>query len=183
MNGLPPDTPGRPVRATMFATVSLLCLALDQASKWIVAHRLAPGQEISRLGGTIQVRYAENSGGFLGLGADLPPGLRFAAFVVLVTITLALVGLYALRGRGISRIDLLAASLIVGGGLGNLLDRLRFGTVRDFLVLGVGGLHTGIFNVADLAITCGTLIIFAVALARIFSGRRRPTVRRNWFER
>jgi signal peptidase II len=183
MNGQPPDTPSRNVRAAFFVTVSLLCLAADQASKWVVAHRLAPGQEISRLGGAIRVRYAENDGGFLGLGAELPPGIRFAAFVVLVTVALALVGLYALRGRGIGRIDLLAASLIVGGGLGNLLDRLRFGTVRDFLVLGAGGLHTGIFNAADLAITCGTLIIFAVALVRIFSGRRRPTVRRNWFEK
>jgi len=169
-------------RAAIFATVALFCLAVDQTSKWFVARQLAPGQEISRLGGAIRVRYAENRGGFLGLGADLPPGIRFGAFVLLVTVTLVLVGLYALRGRGVGRADLLAAALIVGGGLGNLLDRLRFGTVRDFLVLGVGGLQTGIFNAADLAITCGILITFATALWRIYSGRRRPTVRRDWFE-
>ncbi len=176
-------TPNRTVRALILGIVVLACLVGDQATKHLASAHLSDGRQISRWGGMVQLQYAENNGGFLGLGASLDPRIRLTAFVLLVTVTLVLVSLYALRGRGIGRAELLAAALIVGGGLGNLADRLRFGTVRDFLVLGVGSLHTGVFNAADLAITCGTLILFFSVFQRIIMGRRRPTVKRMWFEK
>lgn len=176
-------TPSRTVRVVFLATVVLVCLVSDQVTKHLASSHLSDGRRISRLGGMVQLQYAENSGGFLGLGSGLDPRLRFIAFVLLVVVTLLMVSLYALRGRGIGRVELLAAALIVGGGLGNLADRLQFGAVRDFLVLGVGELHTGVFNIADLAITTGTLIFFGTVFGRILLGRRRPTVRRNWFEK
>jgi len=175
--------PNRTVRTVFLAVVVLACLACDQATKHLASGHLSDGRRISRLGGMVQLQYAENSGGFLGLGSGLDPRIRFTAFVLLVSITLMLVCFYALRGSGIGRADLLAAALIVGGGLGNLADRLQYGAVRDFLVLGVGNLHTGVFNAADLAITGGTLILFLSIFRRIILGRRRPTVRRMWFEK
>jgi signal peptidase II len=173
----------RTVRTVLLTTVALTCLICDQVTKHLASNHLADGIQVSRLWGMVQLQYMENSGGFLGAGAHLDPRLRFAAFVLLVSVTLLLVCLYALRGSGIGRAELLAAALIVGGGLGNLADRLRFGSVRDFLLLELGGLHTGVFNAADLAITCGTLIFFASVFRRILFGRRRPTVLRTWFEK
>ncbi len=176
-------SPGQSARIFSLVTVALIVLLSDQATKFLAARHLAGGRQLSRLGGMVRLQYTENRGGFLGLGSGLDPRVRFAVLVLLVGIILVLVVLYALRGSGIGRAELLAAALIVGGGLGNLADRIQSGVVRDFLVLGVGGLHTGIFNVADLAITGGTLIFFLSVFRRILLGRRRPTVRRNWFEK
>ena len=101
----------------------------------------------------------ENVGAFLGLGERLAESVRFAVFVILVGAGLLAAIVWLLRGTG-SRpfTESVGVAVILGGGLGNLVDRLARGRVVDFLQLRAGPLHTGVFNLGDLAIVAGVLI-------------------------
>ena len=87
---------------------------------------------------------------------------------------LAGVGWFLLFRRDIDRVAFAALGLILAGGVGNLIDRVRLdGIVIDFLNLGIGGVRTGIFNVADIAITAGFLLL----LPTLFAGDSSRTPR------
>jgi signal peptidase II len=107
----------------------------------------------------VRIALVENVGAFLSLGERLPESVRFAVFVVLVGVGLLAAIVWLLRGAG-SRpfTESVGVALILGGGLGNLIDRLAHGRVVDFLQLRAGPLHTGVFNLGDLTIVAGALI-------------------------
>ena len=113
------------------------------------------------LGGAVRLEYMENPGAFLSLGADLPPTARFLVGVVFVAAALTALLVFTLRGSGLTPRQKAGMVLILGGGLGNLIDRLaNDGHVIDFVSVGIGPLRTGIFNLADVAITAGVLMVF-----------------------
>ncbi|MFG0334216.1 MAG: signal peptidase II, partial [Maioricimonas sp. JB049] len=96
----------------------------------------------------------------LSLAAGLPREARFWLLTVMNAAVLAGVGWFLLFRRDLDRMAFAALGLIFAGGVGNLIDRVRLdGIVIDFLNLGIGGLRTGIFNVADVAITAGFLLL------------------------
>ena len=134
--------------------VTLVC---DQATK--VAARAHLRDAAPRdYAGVLTLLYTENAGAFLSLGSDLPSPARRVVFDGLVTAGLIVAGWVLVTGRVRGRGDDVALALIIAGGAGNLVDRLRFGGfVTDFLYLHAGPLHTGVFNVADMAITGGVL--------------------------
>jgi len=101
----------------------------------------------------------ENQGAFLSLGASLPPVVRTGIFVLAVAAILVVLMIYVVRSPGVARAELWATSLFVGGGLGNLVDRIWLGYVRDFANVGIGSLRTGVFNVADMAISTGAVLL------------------------
>jgi len=145
-----------PRRVALFSLITGLVVGLDQLSKLAACRYLAPRPPISLLGGIVQFVYSENVGAFLGLGAGLPPGIRTLIFGVLAGLLLIVVAAYTLTARGLTPAEVAAASLVVAGGTGNLIDRvLRDGRVIDFVSVGVGPLRTGIFNVADVAVMLG----------------------------
>ena len=154
----------RLARLQRVAQVAGGSLALDQLTKAIAHATLAGAPPHSFLYDTFRLQFAYNRGAFLSLGAALPDDARFWVFVVLNAVML--VGIVAfLLWRGSAPTTIFGLSLIVGGGIGNLIDRLQnHGAVVDFLNLGIGPLRTGVFNVADVAITAGAaLIVFAGA--------------------
>lgn len=140
----------------MFATIAIAVVALDQWTKSIVrAHLGAPR---SYAGGLLTLLRTENTGAFLSIGADLPQSVRTLVFGGFVAVMLVVFTIAVVRGSIETRGDTIAAAMIIGGGFGNLIDRLmRSGHVTDFLYLEAGPLHTGVFNVADMAITAGVL--------------------------
>jgi signal peptidase II len=78
---------------------------------------------------------------------------------------------YTILGKNLRLVDILSFSLILGGGAGNLIDRLfKGGVVIDFMILTVGTLRTAIFNIADLAVVCG-LMLLAISNLPWFSSR------------
>lgn len=140
-----------------------LMVACDQTSKRLAAELLEGMGPTPYMGGSVVLLYAENSGAFLGLGARLADDARFWLFTVGVSALLVLF-LYKLH-HAASRLELIGWLLIVGGGLGNLVDRiLRDGRVIDFLRVGIGDLRTGIFNLADAAIVAGLVALLFAAL-------------------
>ncbi len=114
----------------------------------------------------ILLSYTENSGAFLSLGAGLPENIRQTIFVVLVSIFLIGFLFFVIRNQELNLLVVSSSALIIGGGLGNLIDRiLNQGSVIDFMNVGIGPIRTGVFNVADLAILAG-IFIFAVFYAK-----------------
>jgi len=105
----------------------------------------------------------ENKGAFMSLGSTMSVELRFWLLIVLTGIAVLGMLVIVFTHRDLSPAVVTGLSLVIGGGLGNLIDRIgNNGLVIDFLNIGIGGLRTGIFNIADVAITAGvvTLIFF-----------------------
>lgn len=135
------------------------CVGCDQKMKSIARENLCGGEVKSLLHDTRRLDYAENSGGFLGLGDSLPATWRAAILSFGCSIGLAAVALYTLFVVDLKRIQVFALSLVGAGGIGNLIDRWTLGYSTDFLNLGIGPIRTGIFNVADVAIMSGCFLI------------------------
>jgi signal peptidase II len=134
------------------------CVGCDQSTKAVARLHLAERPALSFAGGTLRLQYAENKGAFLSLGSSLPEGARLAIFIGGVAAVLAALLLCAVGARNSTTV--VALSLICAGGLSNLLDRIAYGGyVIDFINLGIGRLRTGVFNVADLAISIGILLL------------------------
>lgn len=129
-------------------------IGCDRVTKRFAATTLAGSPARTYLAGTLRLEYAENTGGFLSLGAGLSPRDRTAIFVVASGLLLAVMGVAIMRHR-LDRWSMLGAALFLAGAASNWVDRLMHGSVVDFLNVGAGPLRTGIFNVADVAIMAG----------------------------
>ena len=143
--------------------VTLLVVAAtvtgDRVTKHIASQKLAAYPADSFLGDMLRIGYAENTGGFLSLGANLPDGLRTLVFSVATAGLLAALAVVAWRS-GWERWRTVSLALFIGGGLSNWIDRVTAGHVVDFLNVGIGSLRTGVFNVADMAIMAGMAVFF-----------------------
>ena len=148
------------VRSGLLALGLVFCVGCDQAAKAIARDALASSPPVSFFGGAVRFEYAENPGAFLSLGAELPPEVRFLLGVVFVALALAALFVFMLRSTSLSPGQKVGLALIVGGGFGNLIDRVaNDGHVIDFVSIGIGPVRTGIFNLADVAITAGVLMV------------------------
>ena len=106
----------------------------------------------------------ENTGAFLGMGAYLHPIWKNIFLLVMPSIALLLLLGYLLLNERFSKEIILGLSFIVGGGIGNLFDRIVYGSVTDFLFIDLGFFRTGIFNMADVSVMVGTVIIIMQTL-------------------
>ena len=152
----------------LLAALVLSTVSCDQATKHVARQALANGSSHPLLGGLVHFTLAQNSGGFLSLGDALSPHLRLLIFTVATCAFLvaALVALVRSRPSFESRAGF-GLALLAAGGLGNLIDRLcQQGFVTDFCILRLGPLHTGVFNVADVAILLGVALVVIGAPAR-----------------
>ena len=142
--------------------VSLLLIGCDQISKSVASEYLIKDNVNSYLFDFLRVGYTENIGAFLGLGNALSEATRFWVFVVVVGIFLVGLLWYLIFSRKQSLYSVLALSLVFSGGVSNFYDRvMNNGAVIDFLNIGVGSMRTGVFNVADIAIMIGVILLFS----------------------
>jgi signal peptidase II len=139
-------------------------IGCDRVTKHVAAVTLAGAPAQSFLADTFRLEYLENRGAFLGLGAEWPRPARVAMFSIGNGLFLLAVAVMAIRLRW-SGLMLAAAALFVAGGVSNLLDRLAYGSVIDFMNVGIGPVRTGIFNVADMAILAGVALALAASRA------------------
>ncbi len=147
-------------RILLILFVLVACVGCDQSTKTYAESNLPKAQALSFLADTVRLQVAHNEGAFLSLGASAPKSWRLAALRLGVSaLLLALLG-YMLLIRDARPSFILALTLILAGGVSNLIDRfIHGGYVIDFINLGIGSLRTGIFNVADIAITLGVLML------------------------
>lgn len=157
-----------PKRLLLILAILISCVGCDQTTKSVAKAYLSETQPVSLLGGGIRLQVAKNYGAFLSMGASMGEASRGALLSVGVGVVLAGLLAYLFVNKPANPIVAFAIALIVGGGVSNLIDRLRYGGyVVDFINLGVGPLRTGIFNVADMAIMLGVLLwAFSEQLSR-----------------
>ena len=147
----------------MILFILVACVGCDQSTKYTAKHFLEGKRQLSYLADSVRLCYAENSGAFLSLGADLPETARSILFVFAAALLLAGFLLFIIWSKEIQTLGAASGALIIGGGLSNLIDRiLNDGVVIDFMNLGMGEIRTGIFNVADMAIMSG-IVLFVVS--------------------
>ncbi|HSU52611.1 MAG TPA: signal peptidase II [Candidatus Dormibacteraeota bacterium] len=133
-----------------------ICTAgCDQASKHLARTVLTESQATVLPGGFIELRLAQNPGAFLSLGGALPKQTR-AAFIGLIAVGLAGLATWLLMAPTFNCLSFFSLGIVWAGGTSNLIDRFAFqGSVTDFIFVHLGPFHTGIFNVADLAVVAG----------------------------
>jgi signal peptidase II len=155
------DAVRRRAGASLFA-VALLVWAADRLTKSWAEHSL-PGHPIDAIKGVLTFRYATNAGGAFSLGTDAP--LVFAAATLLICGAIVVTSF-----RHARVVPAIALGLVLGGGIGNLTDRLLRGPHLTGRVVDFVDLHVWpIFNVADSAIVVGTLLLALTAWRRDIS--------------
>lgn len=150
----------------LFLAITGLVVLLDQLSKaWILA-TLKLHEGFSLIDGFFNIVHVRNPGAAFGFLAGAPPLFRSVFFIAVTAAAILLI----LRYLHVTRIQepslFWALALILSGAVGNLIDRIRFGEVVDFLDVHVGSYHWPAFNVADSAITIGAVILIVSLLRR-----------------
>ncbi len=139
--------------------------ALDRITKYLAEAYLRGREPIRFLYNTVILVFAENEGAFLSAGSTWP---RVVKYVVLLALPIAvcLFGSWYIMFRESSLTKALILACVIGGGFGNLIDRLfnNF-TVIDFLNFGIGSFRTGILNIADLSVTFGVIAFILYEIA------------------
>ncbi len=153
-------------RLFLFAVVVFACVGIDQWSKVYAVENWKGNPPQSYLNDMFRIEYAENHGAFLSLLANMSESVRFWTLTVINGIVLLGLAIYLLLAKEMNLIPFVPLTLVVAGGIGNLIDRIRFSYVIDYFNLGIGELRTGIFNIADMAITAG----FLMMLPMVFFG-------------
>jgi signal peptidase II len=133
-------------------------LVLDQVTKALVLTHLPLGGSIPVIPGLFDLTHVHNPGGAFGFLSGLSAEVRSLLFVAVSLLAAGLILYFYWQTPVRQRFLALGLCLLFGGALGNLVDRIRFGVVVDFLDLYVGDLHWPAFNVADSAITVGVFI-------------------------
>jgi signal peptidase II len=141
-----------------FAVAAVTVLVLDILTKWIVSHTMTLHQSVEVLGDFGRLTYIRNPGAAFGLFSGNRTSFIFIS-IFAIAIILWLLARRHYRGR----LSLTALGMILGGAVGNLIDRIRVGEVVDFVDLGFGRTRWPVFNVADMGVTIGVCIL-AVAL-------------------
>ncbi|MGI5845666.1 MAG: signal peptidase II [Alphaproteobacteria bacterium] len=163
--------------------IVFLVIILDQVSKGILLYMILGGVPVS--GEAFQLipypYLMSQVTDFFNLVFTWNPGTSFSLFrslgesapLVIIAITGVIIGFlgYQLFARKNTKLETIALAMIVGGALGNLIDRIRFGAVIDFLDFHIGRLHWPAFNVADICITIG-VILFIISWIINIKGKK-----------
>jgi signal peptidase II len=139
--------------------VSGILIVLDQISKMVILRSMPLYETIPVIPGFFNITHIHNPGGAFGFMAGQGPEVRSLLFLAMSTLAaLVIVFFYLRTPTGYSWLST-ALLLIFGGAVGNMIDRVRFGEVVDFLDFYAGGYHWPAFNVADSGITVGMAIL------------------------
>lgn len=169
-------------RQKWYWIVSAVVVAIDQASKAWIHAALSDGPRIELIPGWLNLVYSRNAGGLFGYFTDMAQPWRTLILTLLPAVAIGLVVHYLVRGDDLDRVARSALSLVLGGAIGNLIDRVFRGEVIDFidaqasgdlaewLIEKAGTAHWHTFNVADSCIVCGAILMLISA----FRPQRKP---------
>lgn len=143
-----------------YLMVSLAVLFLDQWTKGVVTRTMEVHQSRALIADFFDLTYVRNSGAAFGLFASVDSSVKAILLNSVAVVVFLVVSAYALRSSHRSVRLQVGLALILGGAVGNLLDRVRFGYVVDFLDFAISGHHWPAFNLADSAICLGVGLLF-----------------------
>jgi signal peptidase II len=149
------------IKILLFCITAFAFIGCDRVTKDLAKKHLMDKPAISYFHDTFRLLYVENTGAALGLGDSLP---KTANIILLSILPLAfLTGLFIYtikKSKKVSLITMLAVSMVFAGGVGNIIDRLLYDRhVPDFLNIGINDFRTGIFNIADVCVTTGFIVL------------------------
>jgi signal peptidase II len=159
--------PDRGRNALVWLWLSLLVLALDQVSKLLVIDQLTAYVDVIVVTGFFNLVHVHNTGAAFSLFAD-QPGWQRGFFIGVALIATGVI-LFLMRKTQGRRTFSMALALILGGAIGNVIDRILYGHVIDFLDFFIAGWHWPAFNIADSAISIGAVML-------IIDGMRKPQI-------
>jgi signal peptidase II len=163
-------TPKQRVGFSAFA----IALVLDQLSKWLIDANLTYADRIPVIEGFFYLTHVRNTGAAFGLFADAPGALRLGFFIAASSVAVVIIISFFRSLAPGDRLSALALGLILGGAVGNLVDRVRFGEVVDFLHFRLWhGYSWPDFNVADSCIVVGVAVLVLELLASEGESRAR----------
>jgi signal peptidase II len=154
-----PPTLKRLLRTSVILVVLSCNIGCDQISKNIVRQRVAYYEHISLVSNHFIITKVENTGAFLSVGDSLPQPFKSLLLIVLPLVALAFGLKYLMTGKNLSWTMVLGICFGIGGGLGNIYDRILHGSVTDFLHIDLGLFRTGIFNMADVSVMIGAALM------------------------
>ena len=144
------------MKKIMYPLIALLVIAADQITKYLVRANMKPGERIPLIGDWLSLYYVRNT----GTAFSMFEGNRYVTVLltsVLIIVCLTVIVTEARAGRTLVPVLL---TLVAAGGLSNLADRLTLGYVTDMISCG----SFSVFNVADIAVTCGCVLTMATLL-------------------
>ena len=147
------------LRTILILLILSINIGCDQVSKTIVRHKMNDYSYVSFLNNHVTLSKVENSGAFLSMGDSLSKPAKMVVLNIIPMLAIAFGLFFVLTRTNITGLTLIALVMILGGGVGNLYDRMVHGSVTDFMHVNFGIFQTGIFNVADLSITFGVFIL------------------------
>ncbi|MGH7550716.1 MAG: signal peptidase II [Gemmatimonadota bacterium] len=148
--------PPRALRLGATTLIPLVVVVLDQLTKWWVRAELTLNQPVPVVGENVRLLYIHNEGAAFGISIGEHSS---TLFLILASAASVLVLYLLLATPAGDRLQRFALGLILGGAVGNIIDRIRFGEVVDFIQVGVSGHYWPIFNVADSAVTVGAVLL------------------------
>jgi len=154
----------------------VLILAADVASKALVETTMRVGESIPVIADCFSITYVRNAGGAFGLFSGLAEPWGKVFFLGAASATVVLLLVFFRRVPIDERAHRIAVVAIIAGAFGNMIDRIMYGEVVDFLDFYVHGWHWPAFNVADIAITLGVSTLVAISLF----GKREPEPSASW---
>lgn len=147
------------IRNALLLIIILCNIGCDQISKTIVRQNIDYNDRIDLIDTHLTLTKIENTGAFLSLGESLPTSIKFVLLNLFPLIVLAF-GIYIVLSRtDIKLPSIIGICFVIGGGIGNLYDRIIYGSVTDFLHMDFVIFQTGIFNLADVSIMVGMFMI------------------------
>ncbi len=153
-------------RAIYLLALVLANVGCDQVSKFVVRGSIEYGEQRELIGEYFIMTKVENTGAFLSAGADLPPVFRDILLVYLPLVVMVFLLVVLVRQKKYNFLTLIGMAFVLGGGIGNLIDRIAYGSVTDFLHIDLVAMRTGVFNFADMSIMLGLGIVIVGSLKK-----------------
>jgi len=154
------------IRASIIILILAFNIGCDQVTKSIARKALPDNQVIGYLANHITLEKTENTGAFLSMGDNLGGPVKYILLMALPLLALLAALVYIIIKTDINKYVLLGIIMVVGGGIGNLYDRVIHGSVTDFMHIDFIIFQTGVFNVADMSIMAGMGIILVDSFLR-----------------
>lgn len=144
-----------PIKFALLLIIIALNLGCDQFSKVIARKNIEPYEQIDVIKDRFTLTLVENTGAFLSAGSNLPEIVRIMLLMVLPIAVLGYGLWFLYSNKHIPRLMQIGVCFLIGGGIGNIYDRIVYGSVTDFLHLDFVLFRTGVFNMADVSIMTG----------------------------